>query len=110
MDIQILDNGGKTPDRYCLIIDNRDVYTVGADPRSHQVPMYLCEAMDLDREEAGRLVNFEDLPKAFKKAIEVNSNRWFGNVSGRNRRTHQRLDASAPISCRHSSRHIRPHP
>jgi hypothetical protein len=75
MDIQIFDNGGKTPDRYCLIINNRKVYTMGADPKSHQGPLYLCEATDLDRKEAGRLIDFEDLPTALKKAIKLNASR-----------------------------------
>jgi hypothetical protein len=105
MDIQIFDNGGKTPDRYCLIIDNRDVYTMSADTRSHQSPVYLCDAVDLDREEAGRLVNFVDLPTVVKKAIEVNASRWFGKVSGLNRRTHRRLDGKASVTWHHYSKH-----
>jgi len=106
MDIQIFDNGGKTPDRYCLIIDNRDVYTMGTDPRSHQSPVYLCHAVDLDREEAGKLIYFEDLPTSIKKTIELNATIWAGKVSGLNRRNHLRLHGKASVICRHFSKPI----
>ena len=78
MEIQIFDNGGKTDDRYCLIIDNKRVYTLAADPLSSRGVRYLCEAIDLDKEEAGRLIEIKDLPEALSKAIEDHGSVWFG--------------------------------
>lgn len=78
MDIQIFDNGGKTYDRYCLIVDNEKVYTLADEPLSPRSIRYLCEAVDLDRKEAGRLILLEDLPKQLIVAIEQNLTIWFG--------------------------------
>ena len=52
MEIRIFDNGGKTDYRYCVIIDNSKVFTMTADSLSPGGIRYLCEAVDLDREEA----------------------------------------------------------
>jgi len=80
MDIQIFDNGGKTTDRYCLIIDNRKVYTMTSDLLSSNGVRYLCEMIDLDREAAGRPIALEDLPEALRKEIEDNESNWFGKI------------------------------
>jgi len=76
MDFVIFDNGGKTVDRYCLVINERKVYSMAASPPWSV--RYLCEVIDLDRKEAGRLVNLKDLPKEILKAIKSNSRSWFG--------------------------------
>ena len=77
MDILILDNGGKTDDRYSVIFDNREVYTMTADPLSPAGLRYLCDAVDMDRNEAGKPIVFEDLPKELMKRIQRNGSPWF---------------------------------
>jgi hypothetical protein len=81
MEIVVFDNGGKTTDRYCLIVDNKRVYTMAPHPvSSWGIPWgarYLCEATDLDRQEAGRLIALQELPPAVLKAIETNGSTWF---------------------------------
>lgn len=72
MDVLILDNGGKTDDRYSVIFDNREVYTMTADPLFRAGLRYLCDAVDLDRNEAGKPIPFEDLPKELMKTIQRN--------------------------------------
>lgn len=79
MDIQIFDNGGKTRDRYCLIINDSVVYTMTADSQSLKEIRYLCKIIDLDREAAGKLTKLEDLPKGLRKMIEVHGSKWFEN-------------------------------
>ena len=97
MDIQVFDNGGKTPDRYCLIIDNRKVYTMRNDPWFPKLPIYLCDALDLDREEAGTLIDLADLPNEVMKAIET----WLGKLSGyKNKRGDRRLNEEASLTWR----------
>jgi hypothetical protein len=81
MDIQIFDNGGRTRDRYCLIIDKSVVYTMTADSHSLKDVRYLCEMADLDREAAGKLTKLEDLPKGLRKVIEIHGSKWFENVN-----------------------------
>jgi hypothetical protein len=73
--IQVFDNGGKTVDRYCLIVDNRKVYTLSADPSDPLGVRYLCDAIDLDRTEAGRSLQITDLPKTIAKVIG-HTERW----------------------------------
>jgi len=81
MDIQIFDNGGKTSDRYCLIIDNRDVYTASGDSQSLRDIKYLCEMIDLDRKAAGGLKELEDLPKALREVIQIKGKNGFRKVN-----------------------------
>lgn len=70
MDIQIFDNGGKTFDRYTVIIKKR-VYVMSANALSPQgVNRYLCNVADLDRESVGEPIGLEDVPEAVRKAIE----------------------------------------
>lgn len=80
MDIQIFDNGGKTTDRYCLIIGNRKVYTMTSDLLPSNDIRYLCESIDLDKEAAGRPIALEDLPEALRKEVEDNESNWFGKI------------------------------
>jgi hypothetical protein len=80
MDIQIFDNGGKTRDRYCLIVDDSVVYTMAGDSRSLKDIKYLCEMIDLDRKAAGELTAFEDLPETLRRVIEINGKNGFGKV------------------------------
>ena len=78
MDISVFDNGGKTLDRYTLVIDKKMVYTMFVDtPTHHAYTRYLCETVDLNTEEAGRLIDIRDLPEEIVKAIEINRNVWF---------------------------------
>lgn len=77
MDILILENGGKTEDRYCVIFDNRDVYTMTADSLSPAGLRYLCHAVDLDLDEAGKPIAFEYLAKELKKKIHWKWKRMF---------------------------------
>ena len=72
MDILILDNGDKTDDRYTVIFGNREVYTMTADPLSPAGLRYLCDAVDLDRNEAGKPIAFETLPEEHMKTIQGN--------------------------------------
>jgi hypothetical protein len=73
MDILILDNGGKTDDRYTVIFDDREVYTVTASPAA---PKYLCEAVDLNWNEASKPIAFADLPKQRMKTIQRKGSPW----------------------------------
>ena len=99
MDIQIFNNGGETYDRYCLIIDNSKVYTVAADSQSFQDVKYLCDAVDLDREAAGKLVDFKDLPAGLMRLISVDGTRLFEKIYGHmNKRSDQRLNCEASIA------------
>jgi hypothetical protein len=77
MDIVILDNGGETNDRYTVIFGNREVYTMTADPPSREGLRYLCDAVDLDRNEAGKPIAFETLPEELMKTIQRNGSPWF---------------------------------
>ncbi len=77
MNIQIFDNGGKTADRYCLIVDKTRVYTMAVNPLHDPEVRYLCDAIDLDRREAGRSTKLSELPKALIEAIHVNGSTWF---------------------------------
>lgn len=74
--IQVFDNGGKTVDRYCLIVDNRKVYTLSADPSSSLDVQYLCDAIDLDMTEVGRSLRITDLPKRIAAVVD-NIGPWF---------------------------------
>lgn len=99
MDIQIFDNGGKTRDRYCMIIDNRDVYAVAADPQFPQSARYLCDAVDLDRQEAGKLIDLKDLPAALKRLIEVNGRNFFEKAHDHiEKRRDRHVDCEASIA------------
>lgn len=71
MQVSIFDNGGKTFDRYTVIIDNKDVYVMSANALSPQgVNRYLCDVTDLDWESVGEPIGLEDVPEAVRKAIE----------------------------------------
>jgi len=76
MNIQIFDNGGKTVDRYCLVVDNRKVYTMAADPLDARGIRYLCDVIDLDRTEAGQSIKLADLPKTVIEAIDKSGSAW----------------------------------
>ena len=78
MDIHIFDNGGKTKDRYCLVIGNGKVYTMTPDPLSLNGVRYLCEAIDLDTKAAGKPVAIQDMPEALRNRIESNARNWCG--------------------------------
>lgn len=70
MDILIFDNGGKTFDRYTVII-NKDIYAMSANALSAQgINRYLCDIIDLDRENLGEPIGLEEAPEAVRKAIE----------------------------------------
>jgi hypothetical protein len=70
MDIQIFDNGGKTLDRYTVII-KKYVYAMSANALSPQgVNRYLCNDTDLNWEAIGEPIGLEDVPEAVRKAIE----------------------------------------
>lgn len=71
MNAIIFDNGGKTDDRYCVIFDKGNVFSMTADPLSPGGVRYLCEVIDLDTQEAGILAPFEELPKALIEAIAI---------------------------------------
>ena len=105
MEIQIFDNGGKTHDRYCMIIDNRYVYTVAADPKSFQSVRYLCDALDLDRKEAGKLIDLKDLPPTLTRLIEDIGRYFFEKAHGHmDNRRDKRVDCKAPIALPGSSK------
>jgi hypothetical protein len=76
MNIQIYDNGGKTWDRYCLIVDDSIVYTMTGDSESSKDPKYLCKVIDLDKKAVSKPVEIEDLPKALRNRIESNASKW----------------------------------
>lgn len=77
MAILIYDNGGKTSDRYCVVVDNKAVYTMGMDDLGKGGIRYLCDAVDLDTEEAGRLIDFKDLPKEIMEMLALKGMTWF---------------------------------
>lgn len=76
MNIEIYDNGGRSYDRYCLIIDKKAVYTFPVQKLKSGVK-YLCEAVDLDTKEAGTLINLKkitaskDLMRSLKLATAL---------------------------------------
>lgn len=70
--IRVFDNGGKTFDRYTVIIDQY-VFTMSENACSPQgINMFAGELSELDSEAvtAGQPVMFEDLPKEVRKAID----------------------------------------
>lgn len=71
MAIRIYDNGGKTSDRYCVVVDNKAVYTMGMDDLGKGGIRHLCDAVDLDTVEAGRLIDFTDLPKEIMEMLAL---------------------------------------
>ena len=77
MNILIYDNGGKTPDRYCVVVDNKKVYTMGLDDLSKGGIRYLCEAVDLDRGEAGRPIRLTELPEELRRLFSLKGLGWF---------------------------------
>ena len=71
MDISIFDKGGKTFDRYTVIIDNKHVYAMSANALSPQgINRYLCDVMDLDWENVGEPIGVKEVPEAVRNAIE----------------------------------------
>lgn len=70
--MQIYDNGGKTFDRYCVIIGD-EVYEMSDNAKSpNGFNQYCCRTDELrpDRNVLGKEVRFEDLPLAVKQAIQ----------------------------------------
>lgn len=71
MDISIFDNGGKTFDRYTVIIDNKHAYTMSVNALSPQgVNRFLCDVTDLNWEAIGEPIGLKNVPEAVRKAIE----------------------------------------
>jgi hypothetical protein len=76
MNIQIYDNGGKTWDRYCLIVDDSIVYTMTGGSKCSKDFRYLCKVIDLDKEAVGKPIAIEDIPEALRNRIESNASNW----------------------------------
>jgi hypothetical protein len=71
MIISVFDNGGVTPDRYTVIINNKYAYAMSDDALSpNGINRYLCHKVDLNWENLGEPSSVRDLPEAVRKAIE----------------------------------------
>lgn len=70
----IFDNGGKTCDRYAVLIEN-SVFGMSEDALSPQgFNQYCCELSELSRQNLGQEVNYNDLPFQVQKAIKLRLN------------------------------------
>lgn len=71
--IKVYDNGGKTLDRYLIILDN-NVYGMSENPSSPQGFNQFCGTLDVIKieynESVGKLVKLDSLPDEVKKAIK----------------------------------------
>jgi hypothetical protein len=76
MNIQIYDNGGKTWDRYCLIVDDSIVYTMTGGSKSSKDFRYLCKVIDLDKEAVVKPMTIEGIPETLGNSFESNARNW----------------------------------
>jgi len=69
--VEVYDNGGKTIDRYTVIIDNA-VFSMSHNATSPQgVNQYVGELKDLPKAKEGTKVELKDLPEDVRKAIDL---------------------------------------
>ncbi len=67
--LKIYDNGGKSFDRYTLILGDGEALFMSINPLSHNG---VCMHGEVEEgQHLGKQVNFENLPEAVQKAIEL---------------------------------------
>jgi len=72
--LKIYDNGGKTIDRYTVILDGA-VFTMSYDPLSPQgVNQYLGREVDCKNQKWGKEIKFSQVNNAVQQAINLRAN------------------------------------
>ena len=75
--ITVLDNGGKTCDQYCVIID-RDIWFMSSNANMpNGVCMYGGNTSEYETRDLGTKIAIDDLPEGTKKQIDYIMLKYF---------------------------------